>query len=51
MSDDLCKTAAALYYRRNKETREKVHKCPHCDYETTGPKQAITAHIFAKHCK
>ena len=22
---------------------------PHCDYETTGPKQAITAHIFAKH--
>ena len=35
------KTAAALYYRRNKETREKVHKCPHCDYETTGPKQAL----------
>ena len=49
----MCKTVtqAALYYQRNKETREKVHKCPHCDYETTGPKQTLLNHIHAKHTK
>ena len=49
MVSDQPKSIATLYYRRNKKSREKVHKCPHCDYETTGPKQALTAHIFAKH--
>ena len=37
------------YYRRNKIERFCVHKCPHCNYETTGPKQCIQAHIWAKH--
>ncbi len=37
------------YYRRNKNKRFRVHKCPHCDYETTGPKQALKAHIWSKH--
>ena len=37
------------YYRRNKLSRDKVHKCPHCDYETTGPKQTLINHIKAKH--
>ena len=37
------------FYRRNKVSREKVHKCPHCDYETTGPKQTLINHIKAKH--
>ena len=37
------------YYRRNKEKRFKVHKCPHCNFETTGPKSSLQAHIWAKH--
>lgn len=37
------------YYRRNKKQRFCVHKCPYCIYETTGPKQSIQAHIWAKH--
>ena len=37
------------YYRKNKVSKLKVHKCPHCDYETTGPKQTLTNHINAKH--
>ena len=37
------------YYRRNKEKRFKVHKCPHCTFETTGPKSSLQAHIWAKH--
>lgn len=37
------------YYRRNKEKRFKVHKCPHCSFETTGPKSSLQAHIWAKH--
>ena len=37
------------YYRRNKKQRFCVHKCPQCLYETTGPKQSIQAHIWAKH--
>ena len=39
------------FYRRNKVSREKVHKCPHCDYSTTGPKNGLIAHINAKHTK
>ena len=37
------------YYRRNKTERFIVHNCPHCNYETTGPKRALQAHIYAKH--
>ena len=37
------------YYRRNKEKRFKIHKCPHCNFETTGPKSSLQAHIWAKH--
>ena len=40
---------STAYYRRNKLDRTKVHKCSHCDYETTGPKSCLTAHILAKH--
>ena len=39
------------YYRRNKTKRFKVHHCPHCNYETTGPKHSIKTHIYAKHTK
>lgn len=37
------------YYRRNKEQRFNVKRCPHCNYETTGPKSALLAHIHSKH--
>ena len=37
------------YYRRNKARRFKVHTCPHCTFETTGPKSSLQAHIWAKH--
>ena len=37
------------YYRRNKRERNIVHKCPHCDYETTGPKQSLRVHIMSRH--
>lgn len=37
------------YYRRNKEKRFKVHKCSHCNFETTGPKSSLQSHIWAKH--
>ncbi len=49
--DTICKSvgASTKYYQRNKVTRTKVHKCPHCDYETTGPKQTLVNHINAKH--
>lgn len=37
------------YYRRNKAQRFNVKCCPHCNYETTGPKSALKAHIWSKH--
>lgn len=37
------------YYRRNKKLKFCVHKCPHCDYKTTGPKSSIQHHVWAKH--
>jgi len=37
------------YYRRNKAMRFNVKSCPQCCYETTGPKSALQAHIWAKH--
>ena len=37
------------YYRNNKLSRKIVHCCPHCNYETTGPKSALKAHIWSKH--
>ena len=45
-----CKTCRhnTNYYRRNKE-RFNVKCCPHCNYETTGPKSALMAHIYSKH--
>jgi len=46
-----CKTCRhnTNYYRRNKEQRFNVKCCPHCNYETTGPKSALIAHIYSKH--
>ena len=46
-----CKTSRhnTNYYRRNKEQRFNVKCCPHCNYETTGPKSALLAHIYSKH--
>ena len=37
------------YYRKNKEKRKIIHSCPHCCYETTGPKSSLKAHIWSKH--
>lgn len=37
------------YYRRNKVEKFNIHKCPHCNYETTGPKSSLNAHIWSKH--
>ena len=37
------------YYRRNKAERFNVLSCPHCNYETTGPKSSLQAHIWSKH--
>ena len=37
------------YYRRNKKLRLNIKSCPHCNYETTGPKSSLQAHIWAKH--
>ena len=46
-----CKTCRhnTNYYRRNKEERFNVLRCPHCNYETTGPKSSLQAHIYSKH--
>jgi len=41
--------ANTAYYRNNKKNRLKVHNCPHCNYETTGPKCILINHINAKH--
>ena len=41
--------ANTAYYRNNKKNRHKVHTCPHCNYETTGPKCILINHINAKH--
>ena len=41
--------SSTAYYRRNKIVRKKIHKCSHCEYETTGPKTCLTAHVLAKH--
>ena len=46
-TDNIC--LSTEYYRKNKLTRAKIHKCPHCSYETTGPKQTLINHINAKH--
>ena len=40
---------SAAYYRRNRRDRMRVHRCPHCIYETTGPKQCLAVHISARH--
>ena len=37
------------YYRRNKVEKFNIHKCPHCNYSTTGPKSSLQAHIWSKH--
>ena len=37
------------YYRRNKKERFCVNTCPHCEYESTGPKSAMQSHIWSKH--
>ena len=37
------------YYRRNKALRFNVKSCSLCNYETTGPKSALQAHIWSKH--
>ena len=41
--------ANTKYYRRNKKLRLNVKTCPHCNYETTGPKSSLKAHIWSKH--
>tara|TARA_X000000368_G_scaffold152799_1_gene120445 strand:- start:822 stop:1316 length:495 start_codon:yes stop_codon:yes gene_type:complete len=41
--------ANTKYYRRNKKLRLNIKSCPHCNYETTGPKSSLQAHIWAKH--
>jgi len=46
-ADNVC--LSTEYYRKNKLSRAKIHKCPHCSYETTGPKQTLINHINAKH--
>lgn len=40
---------STAYYRRNRQTRRIVHKCPHCNYETLNSKIAVKNHINAKH--
>ena len=37
------------YYRQNKTLKRVVHKCPQCEYSTTGPKISLKHHIDAKH--
>lgn len=37
------------YYRANRVSRQVVHACPYCCYETTGPKNSLTCHINARH--
>lgn len=37
------------YYRQNKTLKRVVHKCPNCEYSTTGPKISLKHHIDAKH--
>jgi len=37
------------YYRDNKRSKRVVHQCPHCSYQSTGPKIQLTNHVNAKH--
>jgi uncharacterized Zn-finger protein len=48
---------SGLWYHKRKceQTRQtlrvKIHKCTHCNYETTGPKCTLQNHIYSKHTK
>ena len=37
------------YYRKNRQTKKVIYKCPHCDYQTTNSKIQLMNHINAKH--
>ena len=45
---------SGLWYHKKKCEKPqcvKIHKCPHCNYETTGPKCILQNHIYSKHTK
>ena len=44
---------SGLWYHSKKcgKKESKVHKCPHCDYTTSGPKCILQNHIYSKHTK
>lgn len=37
------------YYRKNRQTKKVVYKCPHCNYQTNNSKIQLVNHINAKH--
>lgn len=39
------------YYRLNREQKNKVYSCHHCDYETYNSRACLNNHINAKHTK
>jgi len=41
--------ASTRYYRLNRETKKVIHKCSHCDYETSNTRIQLLNHINAKH--
>ena len=47
------KSNSGLWYHSKKCGKDtcivKKYKCPHCDYETTGPKCTLLNHINSKH--
>jgi len=43
---------SGLWYHSKKcgvANPKKTHKCPHCDYTTSGPKCILQNHIYSKH--
>ncbi len=41
--------ASTSYYRSNRRTKRVIHRCPHCNYETTNARIQLINHINAKH--
>jgi len=50
--DKVFTSKSGLWYHCKKCNNNKVkkeHKCPHCDYKTSGPKCQLVNHIYSKH--
>jgi len=44
----MCNPSTA-YYRKNRQSKKIIYKCPHCSYQTSNAKICLINHINAKH--